>query len=485
MSSISLKQQLFNFTSLFKQLFLDYYRTQKKWFWLIQVLLLFSTATSLFWMLSIILGVSHFNNPQESVSGLKYLFFSWVYVLPIWQWLVIASLAGVLSAASMYFSFRIGVKSVLQFQKILSLRCLQLISDKENSQWTELFDSPPKQVLLRILKLGVQLSGLVARRVTRAFVPLLTFITMVGFLIYLNLYLLVLLVPLAVFYLIALFYINRYTSRVSTEMTDNLAVFSKRFNQLIMDVLNKRVVIGSMEYHKQYEQSEYMNQAELKYRRRLAEIHVDWLNTIFVVLGIAVIIVYVVYIQSNETVDWKGLLLFIIGLRFASSSLQQISATTVAFSRFLPEIVLLYKLLNFNSTDLLTKKTEVSTKALVFFNSNQIHDFEFQIFNNRISYSSDTLIKTFEDMKQNGLINEFKTLIADNQKIIVIDNKLKRLQQIITNHETFLRNLFTSILIIDPNTVEVKKVSLDAFLSYTKQSFQDNTSHSEMDELEY
>jgi ABC-type multidrug transport system fused ATPase/permease subunit len=485
MANLSIKQQMLNFTSLFKQLFIDYYQSQKKLFWLIQFLMLVSTATSIFWILSIILGVSHFNNPEEKVSGLKYLFFSWVYILPIWQWLVLASIAGVISAASLYYSFKIGVDSVLKFQEQLNLRCLQLVSQKENSQWSGLFEQPPKQVLLRILKLGVQLTGLVARRITRAFVPFLTFIVMLVLLMYLNIHLLMLLIPLAVLYIIGLYYINRYTSRVSTEMTDNMGVFSRKFNQLVIDVLNNNTVVGSSEYLNQFNQSGYVNQAELKYNRRLAEIHVGWLNTLFIVLGMAVIIVYVVYLNTNEVIDWQGLLLFLVGLRFASNSLQQIASTTVAFSRFLPEIVLLYRLLNINPEDVTIKKMEVSDNILLFINTHQIQNFELQIINNRINYSTHAQIKTLEEMKQQGVLKELISLATDNRQIIVMEHKLKRLQQVILNNKTKVSAIFTAVLILDPNKLEIQKVSLDTFLSYTKQNFQDNDMLSEMDIMEY
>ncbi len=469
MQSTPLKQQMLNYTVLFKQLFVDYYQHQKKLFWLIQLLMVISTLTGIFWILSIILGISHYQNPTQ-VGGLKHLLFAWVFKMPLWQWLILASIAGMASAWTLYLSVKMGVTSVLAYQKNLSQRCLKLASDDQYSHWSKEFEQTPRQVLLRILRQGVQLCGLVSRRITRAFVSLVTFIMAFIVLLYLDAKLLLLLLPFSLFYIIALYYINRYAARVSTEMADTLPLSSSRFGKLVGSVLNKNLSMDSSEFKQQFDDSLYMRQAELKYKRRLAEIHVNWLNTLFLVIGIAIIIIYIVYIQASNNIDWQSLLFFLIALKYAASSLQQISATTVAFSRFLPETQLVYRLLNVVNNPDDSEKLLIEGNVIILISSNCIDSFEVQQLKNSLQFRSNVSINLLQNIREQGIIAFFNQLPSQDMQNIIIDNNIERLKRTINTHKDKISPVIKKVIIFSSNVSEMKQLNLDEFQQYDQQT---------------
>ena len=467
MSQTPLKQQMLNYTSLFKQLFIDYYRHQKKFFWWVQLLMVVSTLTGIFWILSVILGISHYQNPTN-VEGIKYLLFAWVFDLPLWQWLMLASFAGVISAWTLYLSVQTGVTSVLAYQKYLAQKCLNIVSQEKHNHWPNEFDQTPRLALLRILRQGIQLTGLVSRRVTRAFVSFVTFILALFVLIYLDAKLLLLLLPFSILYIVALYFINRYAARVSTEMSDILPVSSGRFSQLLSAILSKKLTTDSQKFTEQFDDSLYMRQAELKYKRRLAEIHVNWMNTLFLVVGIAIIIVYIVYIQVSENIDWQRLLFFLIALKYAASSLQQISSTTVAFSRFMPEVQLVFRLLKVVDKSASWHKLDIDKNTFVLINSNCIDAFEIQQIENQLNLTENSKIISIAQIREQGVIEYFKKLSESPYQNVIIDNNLGRLQRIVSTHRNNF-NLSIQQIIVLSGTKPTKKLSIEEFLNYTQQ----------------
>ena len=109
-------------------------------------------------------------------------------------------------------------------------------------------------------------------------------------------------------------------------------------------------------------QSDYRFFSLLRYRRRLAEIHVGWVNALFLVLGSALIVLDFGGSIVGQKTDWMHLILFLVALRYAANGLQQIASSTVAFSRFLPESELVFQILNPNP-----KPKDLSESGLVFY----------------------------------------------------------------------------------------------------------------------
>ena len=465
MSATPLKQQAVNYVSLFRQLFFDYYAQQKKLFWVIQLLIIVSTVTGIFWILSVILGVSHYQNPSNT-EGIKSLLFSWVFNLPLWQWLILASISGFISAWTLYQSFQLGVKASLGFQKHLSYKCLTIINQDKYSNWVKQFDQPPRQVLLRILKQGIQLTGLVSRRITRAFVALLTFIAAVVVLFYLDKKLLLLLLPLSAIYIVALYYINRHAARVSGHLADTLYQSGYLFNQLVASLLNKEITVDSEQFQQQYADSSYMQLAELKYQKRLVEIHVNWLNTLFLIIGIASIISYFVYIQASKNIDWQHLLLFLIALKYAVSSLQEISSTTVAFSRFIPEIQLVFRLLNVEQKTMEIEKLPVVGSSLVFISSTHLESFEIEQLKSAIDIQQPVKWIKISEIRRQGTVDFFKQFNRQSQHHVIMDNNLARTQRFLSANLEKIRTHIDTVLMYCCQSQTIKKLSIIEFLQY-------------------
>ncbi len=321
----------------------SYYRQEKKSFWLIQLLMGLSMALGLIWLLGLIAGLNFLNDPsyleQYQVSFLKFFF-----QLPIGVWVLLLSLAGLLGAAISFLSFHVGVRSVIRYQVKTIKDIFATIQDDKNHQWIHVVENEPLPKTNQIIKLSVGMTGLVARRLSRMMIPLITFLVSFVVLIKLDSYLLSLLAPLAFLYVIALYFINRYAARNQVILSGLSKRTMRSLSDVIKGVLNRTVTHQEAATEKLLD-SGYQTFSDYRYKRRLAEIHVTWLNTLFLVVGCAVIILSVDF-TDKSSFDWMHLLYFIVALRYAGSGLQQMASATVSFSRFLPEVELVYALLN-------------------------------------------------------------------------------------------------------------------------------------------
>jgi hypothetical protein len=101
----------------------------------------------------------------------------------------------------------------------------------------------------------------------------------------------------------------------------------------------------------------------LRYKRRLVEIHVVWVNSLFLIFGSVLVILSYGSQVSSSSIDWMHLILFLIALRYAGSSLQEMASSTVAFSRFLPETELVHQILYADHHS----STQLNVNGLVFY----------------------------------------------------------------------------------------------------------------------
>jgi ABC-type multidrug transport system fused ATPase/permease subunit len=339
-----IKQQGKNYFGVLRWLLGDYHRKETKAFWLVQLLMALSVGLGLTWLLGVIAGINHLND-QNYLSGMGLAWLTDFFDAPVWQWMLLLSLAGVISAGALFASFHVGVQSIIRYQLQLVNRLLAHINDENNTNWLEVVKDQPREKLHRIIKLSVQLTGLVTRRLSRMLIPLLTFLVSFVALINLDAALLANLIPLAVLYLVALYFINRHAARVQVRLANISVPANRSLGILINDMLqrNRRF---DRSVTTELAGSEYPEFSLLRYKRRLAEVHVVWLNTLFLVFGTAVIFFSFDHYQTNGRIDWMQLILFLVALRYAGSGLQEMAAATVSFSRFLPETELVCQVLN-------------------------------------------------------------------------------------------------------------------------------------------
>lgn len=360
MKPTSIKQQATHYLSVLVWMIRSYYKLEKRSFWLIQTVMGLSVVLGLLWLLGLIAGLNHLNDSQY-LNQFRVTFLADIFNLPLWVWLSLLSIAGLLSAGFMFLSFHLGVKSIIRYQVKVLHQLLEVINQNDQVGWLSVVEDEPRKKVHRIIKMSVQLTGLVIRRLTRMIIPLFTFLAAFVALIKLDGKLLLNLIPLAVLYVIALYFINRHAARNQVKLIGISEKANKQIGIVIDDMLFKNKTFDA-KVKNDIDQSDYRFFSKLRYRRRLAEIHVTWVNTLFLVLGSALIVLDFGLGINGQKIDWMHLILFLVALRYAANGLQQMASATVAFSRFLPESELVFQILNPHSVE------EIGDKSgLVFY----------------------------------------------------------------------------------------------------------------------
>ncbi len=368
MGIVDIKRQGQNYLAVLRWVFRSYYQSEKGSFWLIQLLMGMSVALSLLWLLGVIAGLNHLND-STYLAQFDLQWLSDFFSQPLWLWLGLLSLAGLIGAGATFLSFYIGVQSVIRFQVILLNKLLKTINLDAEYKWLHVVADDPRKKVHRIIKMSVQLTGLVIRRLVRMLVPLLTFCLAFVALIKLDAPLLLNLIPLALLYVVALYFINRYAARTQVKLIGVADPVNRKMSGIINDMMFRK-----QRYDESIKQrisdAKYTLFSRLRYQRRLAEIHVVWVNSLFLIFGSALIIVAFGLNPENGQVDWMHLILFLVALRYAGNGLQEMASATVSFSRFLPDTEMVHQLLT-------ASKPVQSTQAysgviFVFFDNPQI-----------------------------------------------------------------------------------------------------------------
>lgn len=345
----SLSKQLKHYLKVFRWMTKAYYSEEKKAFWLIQIMMGLSVVFGLVWILGLIAGLNNLNDSdylKQFNSGLLIAFFS----QPFFLWLSQISLAGMVGVYMMYESYQVGIRSIIRFQVNVLQKVLATINQEDEVDWLAAVADEPRKKVHRIIKTSIQLTGLVVRRLVRMVVPLITFLVAFLALLKLDAELLLYLIPLALMYLVLLYFINRNAARNQVKLVAVADKTNRKMSAVIDDMLFQNKRFGDETIHA-VEDTDYRFFSLLKYRRRLAEIHVAWVNNLFLILGSAFIIIAYSSFGEEGVIDWFHLILFLVALRYAGNGLQQMSSATVAFSRFLPETELVFQLLHPHPND--------------------------------------------------------------------------------------------------------------------------------------
>ncbi len=327
-----IRNQWRNYSTLFRWLMGTYYQQEKWAFWFVQALMGAATVLGFIWMTGVVLGFAH----EQGAVPERYRLFAPLFQQPLWVWLGLLSVAGLLSAVAFYLSFRVGVESALRFQG-------RLFQDVLQAYWRTFTLQPRNdqvsRELLRILRLNTHLAGQVCRRLTRAFIPALTAIVGSFGLFYLNFDLTLMLLPLFILYAAALYRVNILAAETSNKLQQ---VFQHSQESLKAALRNRHPENGTAAVNESAKkillESEYLPLSRLKYQRRLVEIHVTWIKTVLLVMAIILLVFGFGWNQHKGGVDWAALLIYLVLLRFTATGWQLLGMSTVAFSRFLPEI---------------------------------------------------------------------------------------------------------------------------------------------------
>jgi ABC-type multidrug transport system fused ATPase/permease subunit len=248
--------------------------------------------------------------------------------------------------------------------------------------------------------------------------------------------------------------------------------FINKFRQLIENLLNDKIHLSDGDFENKFHDSQYMKMAKLKYQRRLVDMHVVWLNSIFLILGVAAIVIYFVYLNSAERVDWGHLLFFLIALKYAIDSLQQVSSASVAFSRFMPEISPVYQLLDINENGDIPVKEIKERNSVIYIDSRYFEEFEQKYFFQSLKFSGEFV--SIDEIKKQGIQNWFKKNINTNSPVVIYENRLEKLKTFLnSNREKMLDGLFSYYSYTFDN-IGIQPIKLDELLNYKRQkSFDD------------
>ncbi len=401
---------------------------------MIQVLMVASVLFGLVWLLGIIAGLNHMND-AEYLNQFQlphlYTFFS----QPLWVWLGVLSLGGLMGAGSLFLSFHIGVKSIIRFQVVLLHQLFKTINQSDSVEWLSVVKDEPRKKTHRIIKTSVQLTGLVIRRLVRMLIPFMTFVVAFVVLIQLDGPLLLNLIPLAMMYILVLYFINRYAARNQVKLTGVAEVANKQVGTILDDLLFQKRQFGQP-VKDEIDQSEYRQFSALRYKRRLVEIHVVWVNSLFLVFGSALIIWSYATQVNASSIDWMHLILFLVALRYAANGLQEMASSTVAFSRFLPETELVYQLLNAKPD----KSKGLNFNGLVFYFSS----------NNQIDALLPNLLKLEYGVDNSVLLEkhgDIESLFKDKDEasLWVYSSKPAKFFQAVMHNKTLVSNILVSV----------------------------------------
>lgn len=246
---------------------------------------------------------------------------------------------GVLGAISGYLLYQAQWRTALvcvDYQISLARRVTQITSQPQYFGWQCIYDEPPAATAISLSGVTAQLTSLSLRRLLKGILPAATFLLAMGFLIYTNAGLTLLLSPLALVYLLPLFLANRSAARLHVKFRALSPVVRGRFVAAFAAMLrNKGATIESADpVLEQLNSSDYRDAAILAFRRRLADTVVQFINTVFTV--IALLALFVFYILDDAP-RWAELFSYVVALRFALGGLGGVTSVLVGLSRLLPE----------------------------------------------------------------------------------------------------------------------------------------------------
>ena len=422
MNPAEIKHQARHYLTVLRWMLGSYYRQERGSFWLIQITMGLSVGLGLAWLLGVIAGLQFLNDStylNDFDMPLLVAFYHW----PLGVWLSVLTLAGLFGTACMYLSIHFGVQSILRFQVNMLNQVMERIGD---DNWLAVVADTPRKKTHRILKMSVQMTGLIVRRLVRMLIPLLTFVVAIYALVKLNLSLLMVLIPLSVLYLVALYFINRHAARNQVKLMGVSEQANQQVGKLIDDLYHRRRTYDS-QLREEVEQTAYLRFSRLRYRRRLAEIHVSWVNGVFLVLGSAMVVFSFALDAISDRIDWMNLILFLVALRYASGAIQELASATVGFSRFLPESEMIHQILTGQ-----TKTPEVDqSDGLVFYLDE----------NNDIAFLMPDLLRLKFGIVNSYSLAEFQEngkVIDSNQTTWVYSVKPAKFKQVVKQNQAHI-----------------------------------------------
>lgn len=251
----------------------------------------------------------------------------------------IVALLGVFSGACLYFTERQIQRATRAYERQCAQRILSVISDPMCRGWQELTSGNSWLSIKLMLHTRARWTAFAFQDMLRAILPILTFGFTLAFLLYIDVWLTLLLVPAAVIYLIPLYHINRGVSKNQNDyrqLAPTVQGGMARGLKNMMDSSGRhdrkihwcRQALGTPEYE------QMLNSY---YSRLLADKRVVLLNTVFFVTCLFALFIFFGVATKSFGRSWTELVSYLVALKLAVGALRHVSGLFLKFSRYFPE----------------------------------------------------------------------------------------------------------------------------------------------------
>ncbi len=282
-------------------------------------------------------------------------------------WLCGAAIAllGVLSAVCQYITDNLILSTAKRYHHFCAERAMAIVHDPLCRGWQLLGDEDeheaPRNLASRMIGGATKQTTLALRDMLRILLPALTFIAAVTFLVWIDLRVTVVVLPIAMLYLLPLYLINRQVTRkqkayramgreargeVSRALRARMIGAGAVANEYRVNehgrpnpppgpVPQRRVEAPSRGSPLQGES--YRGALSAFYGRLLADRRTHMLNTAFFVACLVALLMFFGVQAREHGRPWSDLILYLVALRFAMTALRQVTTLLAKFSRFFPE----------------------------------------------------------------------------------------------------------------------------------------------------
>jgi ABC-type multidrug transport system fused ATPase/permease subunit len=258
----------------------------------------------------------------------------------------VVALLGLLSAVFQFFTDNLILATARDYHHACAERAMTIIHDPLCRGWQLLGHDEretPRQIAARMIGGAARHTALALRDMLRIILPALTFLAAVGFLFWIDLTVTLVVLPIALLYLLPLYLINRQV----THRQKRYRALSRKARSEVSQALRARMLGGPMTSPVKQNALEsilrplradsFRGALGALYGRLLADRRTHMLNTSFFVACLVALLVFFGAQSREHGRPWSDLLFYLVALRFAVTSLRQVTTLVGKFSRFFPE----------------------------------------------------------------------------------------------------------------------------------------------------
>ncbi|UCD74898.1 MAG: ABC transporter ATP-binding protein [Phycisphaerales bacterium] len=255
---------------------------------------------------------------------------------------VAALLIGLVSVLCIFYSELSVQRLSRNYQKVCMKRVLRMAGHPRLGQI--LLDAERgagRPIVIRdLLNAGSRFSAFALRSIVQLFLPINTMVIAVIFLFIVNWLITVLVACLTAFYLVPMYLINRGVARQHRFYRATIPSISRGLQQSVRSLMQTSGPIRSapeLWEEALLSNEEFEQLQDALYGRILAARKVNFVNGVFLVVCVFALFVAFSLTAGEGGISWAALLAYIVALRFALRSLQQVAAAVTNVSRFFPE----------------------------------------------------------------------------------------------------------------------------------------------------